>query len=315
MNAFDMPQPLRDDNIVRDGVRIGYRLFGAQEARGAQDTRKTHGAQAARETVLLLPSWIITPAEIWARQVSALAERFRVVVIDGRGTGLSGRPQVTEAYRTDAFAADALAVLDAVGVETAHLVGLSFGGHLAALLAARHPRRVASATLIAPAAPFGASNPAMSAHNFLAPWNGQDGWGLFNRQVWLKDYERFARFFVAEAVGEPGAEALIARGIRWALRTDGPTLVHSVMARAQTALSEGEALYRQIRCPVQVLHGECDRIVPVAKGRHVAALLGAPFRLIEGAGHVPVATRSAEVNRMLVSFLDLHGARAPAAVA
>jgi pimeloyl-ACP methyl ester carboxylesterase len=300
MNVFDMPQSLRDDNIVRDGVRVSYRVFGPRDA---------------DRTVLLLPSWIITPAEIWAAQVSALAGRFRVVLIDGRGTGLSGRPQVVEAYRTDAFADDALAVLDAVNVETAHIAGLSFGGHLAALLAARHPQRIASATLIAPSAPFGASNPAMSAHNFLAPWSGQDGWGLFNREVWLKDYERFARFFVAEAVGEPGAEPLIARGIRWAMQTDGATLVHSVMARAQTALSEGEELYRQIRCPVQVLHGDRDRIVPLAKGRHVAALLGAPFRTLAGAGHVPIATRPAEVNRALLSFLESCSAGVPAVVA
>jgi pimeloyl-ACP methyl ester carboxylesterase len=290
---FDMPEPMRDDNIVREGVRIHYRVF--------------QPASGAGETVLLLPPWIITSSEIWAPQVRALSRHYRVVMFDARGRGRSDRPQSVEAYRSEAHAGDAMAVLDAVGAKNAHLIGLSFGGHLAALLAARHPQRVTSATLIAPSAPFGPSNDAMRAENFLAPWNGGDGWALFNRSAWLSDYERFARFFVAEAVGEPGWDALIADGMRWAQEVNGPTLVHSVIARAQTAVVEGEELYRQIRCPVQVLHGELDRIVPVGKGRHVAALLDAPFRLFTGAGHVPLQTRFEEVSRTLLTFLAVHG--------
>ncbi len=299
---FDMPEPAQDDNIMRDGVRIRYRVF--------------EPAAGADETVLMLPPWIVTSSDIWAPQVRELSRHYRVVVFDGRGGGRSDRPQNTDAYRSEAYAGDALAVLRAAGAESAHLVGLSFGGHLAALLAARHPQRVTSLTLIAPSAPFGPSNAAMKAENFLAPWNGAGGWALFNREAWLRDYERFARFFVAEAVGEPGCDALIALGLRWALEVDGPTLVHSVMARAQTAVEEGEELYRGIRCPVQVLHGEHDSIVPAEKGQHVAALLGAPFHLFTGAGHVPGQTRAEAINRTICMFLALHGRRpAQAAVA
>jgi pimeloyl-ACP methyl ester carboxylesterase len=296
MTIFDMPEPTRDDNIMRDGLRIRYRVF-----------EPTAGAD---ETLLMLPPWIVTSSDIWASQVGELSRRYRVVVLDGRGGGGSDRPQSVEAYRSEAYAGDALAVLDAVGAAAAHLAGLSFGGHLAALLAARHPERVTSTTLIAPSAPFGPSNAAMRAENFLAPWNGAGGWALFNRSAWLSDYERFARFFVAEAVGEPGWDALVTRGLRWALEVDGRTLVHTMIARAQTAVEEGEELYRQIRCPVQVLHGELDRIVPVGKGRHVAALLDAPFRLFTGAGHVPLQTRADEINRTLVMFLGMHGRHA-----
>jgi pimeloyl-ACP methyl ester carboxylesterase len=301
MFILDMPEPTRDDNIVREGVRISYRVF--------------EPATAARETVLMLPPWVITSSDIWAPQIRELSRHYRVVVIDGRGSGQSGRPQTVEAYRSDAYAGDALAVLDAVGAGTAHLIGLSFGGHLAALLAAHHPTRVASATLIAPSAPVGPSNPAMAAEHFLGPWNGGDGWALFNRSAWLSDYERFARFFVQEAVGEPGREALVAYGIRSAMNVDPRTLVHTVIARAHTAAAEGEELYRTIRCPVQVLHGDADRIVPFAKGRHVAAILGAPFWRLAGAGHVPVQTRADEVNRIILSFLDRCSRTARSAVA
>ena len=52
-----------------------------------------------------------------------------------------------------------------------------------------------------------------------------------------------------------------------------------------------------------MIHGSADRIVPPAKGRLVAKTVGARFRLLKGAGHVPNQTRPRTVNRMLLSFL------------
>ena len=288
MQAFDMPAPDIDRVLRRNDVDIRFRVFEP-------------GVKASG-TVLMLPPWAIVPSDIWAPQVRALRAGYRVVVIDGRGSGGSGRPRTIEAYRSDAYVADAIAVLDLLEIAQAHLVGLSFGGHVAALLASAHPERATSATLIAPSAPFGPANPSMTPERFLRPWNGEPGWAMFNRAALLADYPAFARFFVREAVG-PGYDALVEQGVRFTQQTDGATLALTVAARAESARTEGIERYQRIRCPTLVIHGGADRIVPVAKGKLVAKAIGAPFRLLKQAGHVPNQTRARTVNRMLLSFL------------
>jgi pimeloyl-ACP methyl ester carboxylesterase len=80
---------------------------------------------------------------VWRHQVPALAAAgFRVVVPDLRGFGDSGKPQEVEAYRLTTLAADVLAILDALGIERAHVVGHDWGAALAWVLAGLHPDRV-----------------------------------------------------------------------------------------------------------------------------------------------------------------------------
>ena len=81
-------------------------------------------------------------------QVAYLARHYRVICFDGRGNGLSDRPQGADAYRTDELIADAIAVMDATDTPRAVVIGFSLGGHVGANLAARHPDRVISALLI-----------------------------------------------------------------------------------------------------------------------------------------------------------------------
>lgn len=80
--------------------------------------------------------------------VDALAARHRVIRYDHRDTGRSTRAFDQQPYAITDLAEDAVAVLDALGVERAHIVGLSLGGMLAQLLVADHPDRLLSATLI-----------------------------------------------------------------------------------------------------------------------------------------------------------------------
>jgi pimeloyl-ACP methyl ester carboxylesterase len=130
--------PDRSGFVERGGVRIHYQV---------------HGAGAA--TLLLLPSWSIVHARVWKSQIPYLARHYRVLTFDGRGNGQSDRPRGAESHRDTEYLADAVAVMEATATEQAVLVGFSFGGHLAALLAAHYPQRVQGAVLIAPAAPFG----------------------------------------------------------------------------------------------------------------------------------------------------------------
>jgi len=78
----------------------------------------------------------------WGFQVGAFAARHRVIVFDNRGAGQTEAPD--RPYTTRLMAADTLALMDALGMERAHVIGVSMGGMIAQELALAHPERVRS---------------------------------------------------------------------------------------------------------------------------------------------------------------------------
>ena len=109
--------PDSDGLVVRDGVEIRYERYG-------------QGWPA----ILLLPTWSIVHSRHWKMQVPYLARHFTVVCFDGRGSGGSGRPADASAYSDAAFASDALAVMDATGIDSAVLVSASCGGFFTSIV-------------------------------------------------------------------------------------------------------------------------------------------------------------------------------------
>src|SRR6185437_15636189 len=176
-HAMRAREPDASGHVERDGVKVHYDVFGK-----------------GPETLLLLPTWSIVHSRFWKAQIPYLARHYRVLTFDGRGNGLSDRPQGVEAYRTDEFIADAVAVMDVTDCERAVVVGVSLGGHFAAVLTARHPERVLGAVLVAPSAPFGPVIPGRSKQGFLEQKNSDQGWDKYNRYYWQRDYRGFLEF-------------------------------------------------------------------------------------------------------------------------
>ena len=116
--------PDQEGFVQRDGVKVHYEVFGDGDP-----------------TVMLLPTWSIVHSRHWKAQVPYLSRYYRVVTFDGRGSGLSDRPTEPEAYADDEYVADAIAVLDEVGVGQAVLGAFSRGGYYGVLFAAEHPER------------------------------------------------------------------------------------------------------------------------------------------------------------------------------
>ncbi len=85
----------------------------------------------------------------WESQVRALSRRYRCIVYDARGYPPSDVPEDPAAYSQDLAVADAIAVLDALEIERAHIVGLSMGAFTSLHLALRHPERSRSAVVAA----------------------------------------------------------------------------------------------------------------------------------------------------------------------
>jgi len=143
--------------VTRDGVRLYYEVYGSGE-----------------RTAFLLPTWSIIHARHWKMQIPYLARHFRVLTFDGRGNGRSDRPSA--GYAEQEFAADALAVMDATGTETATLVSLSLGAQRALLLAGEHPERTTGAIFICPGVPLGEPLTARLPHSWEAQLDTAAGW-------------------------------------------------------------------------------------------------------------------------------------------
>jgi pimeloyl-ACP methyl ester carboxylesterase/predicted glycosyltransferase len=280
--------PNQDGFVERDGVKIYYEIYG-------------NGA----ETMVFLPPWSIVHSRIYKAQLPYFSERFRCIAYDGRGNGKSDRPADAAAYSLDNYVADALAVMEAADAGKAILVGLSFGGLLTSILAAYHSERVKAAVLIGSVATVGPAYPYMLPAHFLKPQGSFDGWNKYNREYWLKNYADFAHFFINRVCNEPHSTKQTEDGCAWANETSGATLVNTIDARnVRPSFDVSEQMYRRIKCPLLVIHGENDEIQPIGRAEAIAALTGAELVKISGGGHSLQTRYPAKVNTLIVDFLD-----------
>jgi len=271
--------------VQANGISITYDAFGAKDAPPVLLIMGL-GAQMTR--------W--SPAFC-----EALAARgFRVIRFDNRDAGLShhlidaGVPDmaaVTAAaqkgeapdvpYTLHDMAADAVGVLDALGIDRAHIVGASMGGMIAQLVAADHPGRTLSLTSIMSTT----GNPDLprATPEAMAV--------LLNRPPHPSDEEAYLKHSVAasRAIGSPGYPAdeavLRANALSDVKRCYEPTGFSRQIA-AVTATGDRRAILKTITAPTVVVHGADDPLVPVQGGHDTAAnIAGAALVIIPGMGH------------------------------
>lgn len=265
--------------VERDGVRIAYDVQGSGD-----------------RTLLFMPAWSIVHSRMWKGQVPYFARHARVVTFDGRGNGRSDKSPSLD-YSDEAFAADTLAVLDASQTARATIVALSAGARWALMVAARYPERVERLICIGPAVTLG---PTVEWRNdavmhFLKRLESNEGWLKYNRHYWHEHYRDFVEFFFTQALPEPHSTKQFEDAVGYALETTPATLVETAIAPRLTR-AETEELARRVRCPVLVLHGNKDRIVPWRCGRALAKLTRGEFVPLEGVGHLPQARYPVETN-------------------
>ena len=233
-----------------DGVELFYEVFGTQRV---------------ERTIVFLPTWSIVHSRMWKGQVPYFARHgFQVVTFDGRGNGRSGRP--TTGYRTDDFMHDTLSVLDAVGVKTAALVGISDGAKWGIQLAAEHPGRVSHLVLIGPSARLSGSQ-RNDMESFLSEPVDCDGWNKYNAVSWQRDYRGFLEFFCSQVISQPHSTKQIEDQISWGLETTPDVLVATEVEGATPRMAE---FVSKVRCQVLIVHGTNDglcRLAADATGR------------------------------------------------
>lgn len=251
-------------------------------------------------TPLLLVMGIGVQLVFWPEDLCrALVERgFRVIRFDNRDVGQSSRMDhlgvpdvrrqllrwgvglpVRAPYRLDAMADDAAGLLTALGVERAHVMGLSMGGMIAQLLAIRHPRRVASLTSIMshPGDRWSGLPRPHALRALLRPpprtrEATQDSWVEF--------------FRVVGSPGFPFDEAGIRE--RAGLHFDRGASPRGVARQFTAILAAGDRrpALRELELPALVVHGTADPLVQLRGGERTAkALRRAELLRIEGMGH------------------------------
>jgi pimeloyl-ACP methyl ester carboxylesterase/predicted glycosyltransferase len=259
---------------------------------------------AGAPTFLLLPTWSIIHSRFWKGQIPYLSRSARVVTFDGRGNGRSDRPESIEAYDEREYAADALAVLDAVGVDRAVLVSLSMGAQRALLLAAEHPERIAGAVFIGPTVPVAPGYEERVVGDFDQPLDSDEGWAKYNAHFWRRDYRGFLEFFFSQCLPEPHSTKQLEDCVGWGLETDPETLIRTHLGPGLDE-EEARALCARVRCPVLVIHGDRDRISPPARGAVLAEATGGTLVTLEGSGHLPQSRDPVAVNHLLRDFAGL----------
>jgi pimeloyl-ACP methyl ester carboxylesterase/predicted glycosyltransferase len=279
--------PIQDGFVERDGVRIHFEVFGD-----------------GPRTVLFLPTWSIVSARFWKFQTAFFSEHFRVLTFDGRGNGQSDRPEAVPAYTDWQFAADAIAVMDATGTDCATIVSFSMGARWALVLLSDHPDRFAEAVFMAPSVSLDPPSPSGAANPFDQVLESYDGWAKYNRHYWHKDYHGFLQFFFPQVFNEPHSSKQIEDCVGWGLDTTPEVLIATVTAGGPDGPDFLERCGR-IACPVLVIHGTDDQIIPIAYSERLAEATRGSLLRLEGAGHGPSARDPVRVNQAIAEFLGI----------
>jgi 3-oxoadipate enol-lactonase len=236
---------------------------------------------------LLLSNSLGSTLDMWEPQVAPLAERFRLIRYDLRGHG--GSPVPDGPYALGDLGADAVALLDWLGIERAHVVGLSLGGMISMWLGIHAPERVDRLALCCTSARLGPP----------------EGWA-----------ER------AALVRRKGTQVLAASVVeRWltpAHRDAHPDLVSRLRAMVAATPAEGYAgccaaiehmdlrgELSRVTAPTLVIAGEEDPASPPEHGELIASLVpGARLEVVEGAAHLANLERPEALTALLLGFLS-----------
>jgi pimeloyl-ACP methyl ester carboxylesterase len=227
----------------------------------------------------------------WWRTVDTLSRRFRVITFDNRGVGRSRG--LTPAYTTEALADDAVAVLDALAIDRANVYGLSLGGMVAQQLALRHPRRVRSLVL-------GATTPG----GRRAQLADEEVMSFFRDRADLPR-EEAAWASVAYNYGRRCRDRhadRIAEDIRRRLANEFDEAAYQAQLMA-AALHNCASRLARIDVPALVVHGEDDRVVPVANAHVLASRLRhGRLHLLPETGHL-YTTEAPDADAEVARFL------------
>ncbi len=260
--------------VNANGIRLNYEITGDGEP-------------------LLLIPYLAADQACYAFQVADYAKQFRCISVDPRGAGLSDKPEGT--YTTELFADDIAALMQAIGLQRAHVSGLSLGAAIGIWLAAKYPERVKS----------------LSLHS---AWAKSDS---YLRTV-VEGWRAMARGFGSVP------DMIITGILPWCFTPDfyssNPDFMTSVadfvrgrpeqpveaflLQSAAVQSHDAEAQLPKVTCPTQITFGRFDLVTSM---RFADALTGgikhAELAVFEDCSHAPIYQNVAAFNERTLAFL------------
>lgn len=230
----------------------------------------------------------------WRLAIPEVARDFRVIAPDMVGFGFSERPAGVR-YDMDTWVAQAIGLLDALGIEKAHVVGNSFGGALALAMAIRHPQRVNRLVLM-----------GSVGVPFEITQGLDDVWGYtpsFEAMRELVELFAFDRALVNDELARLRYEASIRPGFQEAFAAMFP----APRQRWVDAMTSREADIRALPHETLVIHGRDDRIIPLANSLTLAQWIDrSQLHVFGRCGHWTQIEHAARFSRLVTDFFKEH---------
>jgi 3-oxoadipate enol-lactonase len=259
------------------------------QANGIAIYYELHGPEGA--DVLVLSNGVLMSTASWATQVPVLARHYRVLLYDCRGMWQSDHP--AGPYSMELHADDLAALLDALGIERAHIAGISYGGEVSLAFAHRYPARTRSLIV---------SSAVSHVDPLLAGWMAS--WIAATR---AGDPELlFAATYplnFSEAWIAANAPALEAARQRYAT-LDMDAFLELLLGFSRLSLT---GVLHEIGAPALVIVGEDDLLKPRKYAELIAREIpGAELAVVPHAGHAVCWEQPGLFNTLILGFLAKH---------
>ncbi len=237
---------------------------------------------------LLLAHSLATDLSLWDDQMAGLTSRFKVLRFDTRGHGGSSAPDMP--YDFPLLSADVIGLLDGLGIDRVHFVGISMGGMIAQHVALAAPERIDRLVLVSTTSGYPPEARVMWGDRIAAVRaNGMEPLVAPTLERWFTPAWRHAHPEVVARIG----------GLIRATPSAG--YIGSGLAIASL---DTTARLAALRCPTLVIAGANDTGTPPAMGRKIAEHVpGARFELIDSASHLCNIEQADIFNRLLLDFL------------
>ena len=235
----------------------------------------------------------------WRLVMPELAQQARVIAPDMVGFGFTDRPE-GQPYNMDAWVAQAVGVLDALGIEKTDLVGNSFGGALALALTIRHPERVRRLVLM-----------GSVGVPFQITKGLDDVWGYepsFENMRRIMDVFAYDRNLVNDELARLRYEASIRPGFQESFSAMFP----APRQRWVDAMCSAEADIRALPHQVLIVHGRDDQVIPLSTSLTLSQWIArSQLHVFGQCGHWTQIEHSARFARLVRDFLAEAGPAEP----
>jgi pimeloyl-ACP methyl ester carboxylesterase len=234
---------------------------------------------------------------LWFRQTPVLSRKYQVIAFDNRGAGRSDKPDIP--YTTAMMAADTSGLLDIIGIDAAHIFGISMGGMIAQHFALNYPQKVIS--LILGCTFCGGTHSILPKPEIFTAFFDFERLKRspeeFTRQLMLSCFSQEFINKSPDLVDETVAKCL-----------EYPIPLHGARRQAAAIMShDTHELLPEIKSPTLVIAGDNDRAIPFENSRILASRIPSSESVtVRGAGHLFFIEDPQQSNRAILSFLEHH---------